>query len=71
MFLRMEAGACLLNESVLYLPEVDSTNAWAKSHLDRFGPIGRCTPPTQTAGRGRLGRQWTDAPGKGLYYTWC
>ena len=65
----MEAGACLLNESVLYLPEVDSTNAWAKSHLDRFGPIGAVYTTHQTAGRGRLGRQWTDAPGRGLYYT--
>ena len=23
----------------------------------------------QTAGRGRLGRQWADAPGRALYYT--
>ena len=32
----------------------------------RWGP---CIPTDQTAGRGRLGRGWVDAPGKGLYYT--
>ena len=29
-----------MNESVIYLPEVDSTNLWAKHNLDKFGPIG-------------------------------
>lgn len=58
-----------MNESVIYLPEVGSTNAWAKQNLDRFGPIGAVYTTHQTAGRGRLGRSWTDAPGLGLYYT--
>ena len=65
----MEAGACILNESVQYIPEVDSTNTWAKAHLQEFGPIGAVYSTSQTAGRGRLGRQWIDAPGKALYYT--
>ena len=58
-----------MNESVLYLPEVDSTNLWAKQNLDKFGPVGAVYSTHQTAGRGRLGRSWTDAPGLGLYYT--
>ena len=58
-----------MNESVIYLPEVDSTNLWAKQNLDKFGPVGAVYSTHQTAGRGRLGRSWTDAPGLGLYYT--
>ena len=58
-----------MNESVIYLPEVDSTNLWAKHNLDKFGPIGAVYTTHQTAGRGRLGRSWLDAPHKGLYYT--
>ena len=54
----MEAGAGILNESVLYLPETESTNAWAKQNLDKFGPIGAVYTTCQTAGRGRLGRAW-------------
>ena len=56
-----------MNESVLYLPEVDSTNLWAKQNLDKFGPVGAVYTTHQTAGRGRLGRDWLDAPHKGLY----
>ena len=58
-----------MNESVIYLPEVDSTNLWAKHNLDKFGLIGAVYTTHQTAGRGRLGRSWLDAPHKGLYYT--
>ncbi|MGN0983542.1 MAG: biotin--[acetyl-CoA-carboxylase] ligase [Gemmiger sp.] len=58
-----------MNESVLYLPEVDSTNAWAKQHLDQFGPVGAVYTTSQTAGRGRLGRSWVNAAGQALYYT--
>ena len=65
----MEAGAAVLNESVIYLPQVGSTNAWAKENIARFGPVGAVYTTDQTAGRGRLGRGWVDAPGKGLYYT--
>ena len=58
-----------MNESVLYLPEVDSTNRWAKEHLDRFGPVGAVYSTCQTAGRGRLGRSWVNASGQALYYS--
>ncbi|PWM55513.1 MAG: biotin--[acetyl-CoA-carboxylase] ligase [Subdoligranulum variabile] len=65
----MEAGAGILNESVICLPQAASTNAWAKEHLDRFGPIGAVYTTDQTAGRGRLGRAWAGAPGQALYCT--
>ena len=58
-----------MNESVIYLPEVDSTNLWAKQNLDKFGPVGAVYSTHQTAGRGRLGRSWVNAEGKALYYT--
>ena len=58
-----------MNESVLFLPRVGSTNAWAKEHLDVFGPIGAVYTTNQTAGRGRLGRAWADAPGQALFCT--
>lgn len=58
-----------MHESVLYLPEVDSTNAWAKQHLQEFGPVGAVYTTNQTAGRGRLGRQWLNAAGQALYYS--
>lgn len=58
-----------MNESVICLPETDSTNLWAKQHLDRFGPVGAVYTTSQTAGRGRLGRSWVNAAGQALYYT--
>lgn len=58
-----------MNESVICLPQADSTNAWAKRNLDRFGPVGAVYTTSQTAGRGRLGRSWVNAAGQALYYT--
>jgi len=58
-----------MTDSVIYLPEVDSTNRWAKQHLEKFGPVGAVYTTNQTAGRGRLGRSWTNAAGQALYYT--
>lgn len=43
-----------MNESVIYLPEVDSTNLWAKHNLDKFGPIGAVYTTHQTAGGAAL-----------------
>lgn len=55
--------------TLLRLPAVDSTNSWAKAHLDAFGAVGAVWTMCQTAGRGRLGRQWSNAAGRALYYT--
>lgn len=56
MFLWLEEGAGVLNESVRFVPEVDSTNRWAKEHLAEFGPIGAVYATSQTAGRGSFSR---------------
>ena len=69
MSIWLEEGAGILNNNLIYLPEVGSTNAWAKENLDRFADAGAVYSTHQTAGRGRLGRTWTDAPGQGLYYS--
>ena len=62
---RMSGGI----NTLVYLPQAESTNAWAKAHLDRFGPVGGVYTLNQTAGRGRLGRAWHNAAGRALYYT--
>ena len=49
----MEAGAAVLNESVIYLPQVGSTNAWAKENIAQFGPVGAVYTTDQTAGRAK------------------
>ena len=69
MSIWLEEGAGILNHTLIYLPEVGSTNAWAKENLARFADVGAVYSTHQTAGRGRLGRTWTDAPGQGLYYS--
>lgn len=52
-----------------YIPQTDSTNSWCRRQLDRL-PDGFAVYTTcQTAGRGRRGRPWANAPGQGLYYT--
>ena len=55
--------------TLIRLDETDSTNTWAKAHLDKFGPVGAVYTTSQTAGRGRLGRSWVNANGQALYYT--
>ena len=52
-----------INE-VRYLTECGSTNAYVKEHFEEFGPVGAVYTTNQTAGRGRLGRSWTNAEGK-------
>ena len=53
----------------LYIAETDSTNGWCRRRLEEL-PDGFAVYTTcQTAGRGRRGRSWANAPGQGLYYT--
>ena len=53
----------------LFVPQTDSTNSWCRRKLEQL-PDGFAIYTTcQTAGRGRRGRAWTNAPGQGLYYT--
>lgn len=48
---------------VVHLPRVDSTNAAAAARGALWSPV---VTDHQTAGRGRLGRPWQDAPGASL-----
>jgi len=56
---------------LIYLPEVASTNSWAKNALDEgtILPNTAIVAGTQTAGRGQLQTMWHDAPGKNLLLT--
>lgn len=51
--------------------EVDSTNKWAKTLAGQQGaPEGTLViAEKQTGGRGRMGRNWSSAPGLGLWFS--
>jgi len=51
------------------LPEADSTNLYCKAHISRMGHFDAVWTTCQTAGRGRRGHVWQNAPGAALYYT--
>ena len=51
------------------LPEADSTNLYCKAHLSGMGHFDAVWTTCQTAGRGRRGHVWQNAPGAALYYT--
>lgn len=53
----------------LFVPETDSTNSWCRRQLDRLADGFAVYTTCQTAGRGRRGRAWANAPGQGVYYT--
>ncbi len=47
---------------------IDSTNAHGRRHIEQGGGGGwACVAERQTAGRGRLGRQWVSPFGRNLY----
>ena len=52
-----------------HLAEVDSTNDWAKARLRELSHLDAVYADSQTAGKGRLGRGWTNAGAQALYYT--
>ncbi|MFO7535004.1 MAG: biotin--[acetyl-CoA-carboxylase] ligase [Kiritimatiellia bacterium] len=57
-----------LGRHLLWLPDVDSTNRWLTEKADAGTPEGLAvTADTQTAGRGRLNRDWFSPPGLNLY----
>ena len=42
----------------VYLEEVDSTNKWAKEHINELNHLSAVYTYNQTSGRGRLERKW-------------
>jgi len=59
-----------LIKRVFVFPVLDSSNEWTLHHAD-CGEV--CLVETQTAGRGRRGRQWYSPPQTNLYCSlkWC
>ncbi len=58
----------LLGKEIVFFETIDSTNTQAKLKALEY-PAGTIfIANTQTGGRGRLGRQWSSEPGRGI---WC
>lgn len=54
---------------IVCLPQVDSTNTWCKQKISELQHGDAVYTTCQTAGRGRLGRSWNNAPNRALYYS--
>ena len=52
-----------------FLEEVDSTNKYAKEHIDELQDKSIVYTYLQTAGKGRLGRIWSYAGCDNIYAT--
>ena len=55
--------------TLIVLPQVDSTNTYAKNHFFELEDCTVVAAVEQTAGRGRLGRKWVTAPNTALTAT--
>jgi BirA family transcriptional regulator, biotin operon repressor / biotin---[acetyl-CoA-carboxylase] ligase len=56
-----------------HFSSIDSTNNWAKQHLEKLERRGitLVTANCQTAGRGRFKRSWHSPPDQNIYATYC
>ncbi len=54
---------------LLFLDEIDSTNKYAKEHIEELSDLSLVYAGVQTAGRGRLNRKWSGCSGENLYAT--
>ena len=67
---RAQRAGRLLGGRLLYLPQTTSTNEEALHYAAAGAPEGTVVvADTQTAGRGRRGRQWQDEPGQSLLFS--
>jgi BirA family biotin operon repressor/biotin-[acetyl-CoA-carboxylase] ligase len=57
----------------IHFEQIDSTNTWAKMHIDQWADQGvtLVTASGQTAGRGRFKRRWESPPAVNIYATFC
>ena len=63
-----ELGTEVLGTNIVYLEAVDSTNTYAKKLAGEGCIEGTVVvADVQTAGKGRLGRTWCSAAGKGVW----
>ena len=51
----------------VYLETVDSTNGWAKEHIEELGNMTLVYTFNQTSGRGRLNRRWNNIGADNIY----
>lgn len=56
---------------LIYFEEVDSTNAYVKSHMSELNDMTVVYTSHQTSGRGRLSRKWIDTGSDNIYMTIC
>lgn len=54
-------------KDMLFLEEIDSTNSYCKAHFNEMSDGAVVYTLNQSAGRARLGRIWSNTPGKALY----
>lgn len=59
----------LLNGKVAVFEEIDSTNEYLLSHYRTLPNGSLCLAESQTAGRGRRGRQWYSPLSQNLYFS--
>lgn len=60
----------MVTSPTLYcLPQVESTNTWCKQNIQRLNHGDAVYTTCQTAGKGRLGSRWQNAPNQALYYS--
>lgn len=57
--------------NIIHLEEIDSTNAYVKSHISELEDMTVVYTPHQTNGRGRLERKWVDTGSENIYMTFC
>ncbi len=57
----------------IHFDQIDSTNTWAKTHVDQWATEGvtLITASEQTAGRGRFKRKWESPRDVNIYATFC
>lgn len=57
----------------IHFEKIDSTNTWAKMHVEQWAKNGVTlfTASEQTAGRGRFLRRWESPPLVNIYATFC
>lgn len=59
----------LLCGEALVFDEINSTNEYLLQHADSLSQGTLCLAESQTAGRGRRGRQWYSPPSDNLYFS--
>lgn len=59
----------LTEHDLIYRSETASTNIDVMTHFDNSGRLSVAVSESQTAGRGRRGRQWLSPGGKNIYCT--